>query len=102
SPEREGRAVWNHSGTGAYPGDWERSAAELQAAGFNMVLPNMLWGGLAHYASDLLPRSSTYQQYGDQIAQCLAAARRHGLEVHVWKVNWNLSTAPKEFVIRLR
>jgi uncharacterized lipoprotein YddW (UPF0748 family) len=102
SPEREGRAVWNHSGTGAYPGDWERSAAELQAAGFNMVLPNMLWGGLAHYQSDLLPRSGTYRQYGDQIAACVAAAQRHGLEVHVWKVNWNLSTAPKEFVARLR
>ena len=23
---REGRAMWNHSGTGAYPGDWDRSA----------------------------------------------------------------------------
>ena len=26
---REGRAFWNHSGTGAYPGDWERTAKEL-------------------------------------------------------------------------
>ncbi|NQU25117.1 MAG: hypothetical protein HQ567_27845, partial [Candidatus Nealsonbacteria bacterium] len=43
SPRREGRAVWNHSGTGAYAGDWDRSARELAAAGFNMVLPNMLW-----------------------------------------------------------
>ena len=25
----------------------------------------------------------------------MAAAKRHGLEVHVWKVNFNLSTAPK-------
>ena len=28
SPTVEGRAFWNHSGTGAYPGDWERSAKE--------------------------------------------------------------------------
>ncbi len=98
----EGRAFWNHSGTGAYPGDWDRTCRQLRAAGFNMVLPNMLWGGLAHYASDLLPRSRTFSQYGDQIAQCLAAAHRHGIEVHVWKVNYNLSTAPREFVEKMR
>lgn len=98
----EGRAFWNHSGTGAYPGDWDRTCRELRAAGFNMVLPNMLWGGLAHYASDVLPRSRTFTQYGDQIAQCVEAAHRHGLEVHVWKVNYNLSTAPREFVEKMR
>ncbi len=102
SPEREGRAVWNHSGTGAYPGDWERSAKVLAENGFNMVLPNMLWGGLAHYASDVLPRSATFDEHGDQIQQCVTAAHRHGVEVHVWKVNFNLSTAPKEFVARMR
>ncbi len=94
----EGRACWNHSGTGAYDGDWERTAKELSENGFNMVLPNMLWGGVAHYPSEILPRSQTFEKYGDQIAQCVAAARKHGLQVHVWKVNWNLSTAPREFV----
>jgi len=102
SPKREGRAVWNHSGTGAYPGDWYRSARELAAAGFNMVLPNMLWAGRAHYPSDVLPRSSTFEQYGDQIQQCVKAAKKHGLEVHVWKVNYNLSGAPRDFVEKLR
>lgn len=102
SPAREGRAVWNHSGTGAYPGDWDRSAKELAAAGINMIQPNMLWGGLAHYASDILPRSETFRQHGDQIAQCVAAAKKHGLQVHVWKVNYNLSNAPKEFVEKMR
>ena len=67
SPTREGRAFWNHSGTGAYDGDWDRSARELAAAGFNMVLPNMLWGGRAHYPSDVLPRSATFDAYGDPI-----------------------------------
>ncbi len=98
----EGRAWWNHSGTGAYPGDWERTCRELAEGGFNMVLPNMLWGGVAHYASDVLPRSSTYEKYGDQIEQCVGAAHGHGLEVHVWKVNFNLGAAPKEFVEKLR
>jgi uncharacterized lipoprotein YddW (UPF0748 family) len=102
SPPREGRAMWNHSGTGAYPGDWERTAKLLADSGFNMVLPNMLWGGVAHYPSDLLPRSGTFQKFGDQIAQCCTAAKKHGLEVHVWKVNFNLITAPKSFIEKLR
>ena len=102
SPKREGRAVWNHSGTGVYPGDWDRSARELAEAGFNMIIPNMLWGGLAHYPSDVLPRSETFDQYGDQVAQCVKAAHQYGLEVHVWKVNWNLHGAPDTFIAKMR
>ena len=102
SVETEGRAVWNHSGLGAYPGDWERSAEELASAGVNIVLPNMAWAGVAHYPSKILPQSKTYTQYGDQIAQCIAAAHEHSLEVHVWKITWNLEGAPKEFVEKMR
>jgi len=102
SPKVEGRAFWNHSGTGAYPGDWERTAQELAEAGFNMILPNMLWAGLAHYPSQYLPESDTFRRYGDQIAQCVKACNRYGIEVHVWKVNHNLSGAPREFVEQLR
>ena len=98
----EGRAFWNHSGTGAYPGDWDRTAKSLAAAHFNMIFPNMLWAGVAHYPSDLLPRSATFRQHGDQVAQCVAAAHRNALEVHVWKVNYNLSGAPPALVERLR
>ena len=94
----EGRAVWNHSGLGAYPGDWNRAAKELAAAGVNMILPNMAWAGVAHYPSEILPQSKTFTQYGDQIAQCVQAAHAHGLEVHVWKITWNLEGAPKAFV----
>lgn len=102
SPPQEARAVWDHSPTGPYPGDWNRTCKELSEAGFNMIIPNMLWGGLAHYPSNVLPRSQTYEKYGDQIEQCLKAAHQHGLEVHVWKVNHNLSTAPPAFVKKMR
>ncbi len=98
----EGRAFWEHSGLGAYPGDWDRTAKELAAAGFNMVIPNMLWGGLAHYESDVLPQSKHFREHGDQIAQCAAACKKHGLEAHIWKVNWNLSNAPRDFVEKVR
>ena len=102
SPVIEGRALWNHSGLGAYPGDWGRSAKELAAAGVNMILPNMAWGGVAHYPSRVLPQSETFKQYGDQLQQCVQAARQHGMEVHVWKITWNLEGAPKTFVEKLR
>lgn len=102
SLETEGRAVWNHSGLGAYPGDWDRSAKELAAAGVNMILPNMAWAGVTHYPSKILPQSKTFTQYGDQLAQCVTAARTYGLEVHVWKITWNLERAPKEFVEKMR
>ena len=98
SVETEGRAVWNHSGLGAYPGDWNRAAKELAAAGVNMILPNVAWAGVAHYPSEILPQSKIFTQYGDQIAQCVQAAQAHGLEVHVWKITWNLEGAPKAFV----
>ena len=102
SVETEGRAVWNHSGLGAYPGDWARAAKELAAAGVNIILPNMAWAGVAHYPSKILPQSKTFTEYGDQIAQCVQAAHAHGLQVHVWKITWNLEGAPKEFVEKIR
>ena len=74
----------------------------LAENGFNMVLPNMLWGGLAHYASDVLPRSDIFRQYGDQIAQCwrrpsgTASRSTSGRSISIWP------TAPKDFVEQLR
>ncbi len=102
SPPSEGRAVWNHSGLGAYPGDWDRSMKLLAQNGFNLVLPNMLSGGSAHYPSDRLPPSPTLRRYGDQLEPCCRAAKKYGIEVHVWKVNYNLYGAAKQFVEKLR
>jgi len=98
----EFRAWWNHSGTGAYD-TWAESIANLEACGFNAVVPNMLWGGVALYDSEYLPHHPVVAERGDQIAECVQAAHVHGIEVHVWKVNWNLgSAAPEEFVQQLR
>ena len=97
----EFRAVWNHSGTGDC-GTWEEAMQRLSDANFNAVVPNMWWAGVAHYDSALLPHSKTFDEQGDQIAQCVEAGKRHGIEVHPWKVNWNLSNAPADFVEKLR
>jgi hypothetical protein len=95
--------VSNHPGTGGEPGGWEESARVLAECGFNAVLPDMCWGGVAHYDSAVLPKSETFRTRGDQLAQCVAACHRHGIQVHAWKVNWKLgSRAPKEFVEQMR
>ena len=98
----EFRAIWEHHATGPYPGNWPAAIENLVTNGFNAVFPNMLWGGLAHYASGVLPRSTEFTNYGDQIAACVNAAHARGVEVHVWKVNWNLSGAPQTFINSLR
>ncbi len=99
----EFRAFWCHSAFGVEGIEWDEAIRRLASNGFTAILPNMLWGGVACYPSTLLPVSPQVAERGDQIAQCLEACRRHGLQVHVWKVNWNLgSGAPKEFRDRMR
>ncbi|MCL2118355.1 MAG: family 10 glycosylhydrolase, partial [Planctomycetaceae bacterium] len=102
SREPEFRAWWEHAGLGAYPGDWDRTMRELADSGFNAVIPNLLWGGSAHYASDVLPRSAKFGQYGDQVEQAIAAGEKYGVEVHAWQVCWWLNGSPREFIEQLR
>jgi uncharacterized lipoprotein YddW (UPF0748 family) len=103
-PSRAGefRAIWCHSAYGVAGMNWDQAAALLKRCGFTAVVPNMLWGGSADYASDILPVTERCRKDGDQIAACLAACRKHGIQMHVWKVNWNLGTAPDDFVATLR
>ena len=100
--EPEFRAWWEHAGLGAYPGDWDRTMRELADCGFNAVISNLLWGGSAHYASDVLPRSAKFEQYGDQIEQAIAAGEKYGVEVHAWQVCWWLNGSPRAFIEQLR
>lgn len=99
--KKETRFWWEHSGLGAYYGDWDRTMKELSAAGFNGIIPNMLWGGSACYKSDLLPHDPKMIQYGDQIEQAVAAGKKYGVEVHVWKVNFRCSHSTPEFMKKI-
>ena len=68
-----------------------------------MILPNMAWAGVAHYASKVLPQSKPlYPIWRSVSTVCYPAARKHNLEVHVWKITWNLEGAPKGFVEKMR
>ncbi len=98
----EGRFWWEHSGFGVYRGDWERTAQTLADAGFNAIIPNMLWGGVAYYRSEILPVAPSVEEYGDQIAAAVAACKKRGIETHIWKVCFNASNAPAEFLAEMR
>jgi uncharacterized lipoprotein YddW (UPF0748 family) len=50
----------------------------------------------------LLPVDETVATQGDRIAECVAAGKKYGVQVHVWKVNWNLGNAPPEFLAKMR
>ncbi|MBU4365579.1 MAG: family 10 glycosylhydrolase [Verrucomicrobia bacterium] len=98
----EFRGVWDHTGLGLYPGNWPKTARILADAGMHAVFVNVLWAGLAHYDSQVVPQSETVSRYGDQLKQCVAAAHANRLEVHVWKICWNLSNAPESFLAAMR
>jgi uncharacterized lipoprotein YddW (UPF0748 family) len=84
----EFRAVWCHRHTGVADLTWDEAIKRLADAGFNAIIPNMCWGNSAAYASRILPRAPGAEH--DQLAECLAAAKKYGVAVHVWRVNWNL------------
>lgn len=99
----EHRAFWCHSAFGLDRRTWDEAIKILADNGFTAILPNMLWGGVAFYPSDVLPTSDRVKERGDQMAQCLEACRRYGVQCHVWKVNWYMGSAtPKEFVAEMK
>ncbi len=97
-PARKGeiRAVWDHSGMGLYPGDWPRTCRLLKDAGFSDLYVNVAGSAFAHYASGVLPRSRVFDEQGDQLAACLAAAKPLGLRVHAWLLCYSTQGATQD------
>ena len=82
-------AVWDHSGTGLYPGDWPRTMRLLASSGITDLFVNVAGAGFAHYPTPCLPASSVCKTRGDQLAQCLAAAKGTRIRVHAWMLCFN-------------
>ncbi len=103
-PQRnEFRAFWCHSAFGVDGMEWDAAIRTLAENGFTAILPNMLWGGVAYYDSQVLPVASAVHEKGDQIAACLAACKRYGVACHVWKVCWNMAhQAPASFIAKMK
>jgi uncharacterized lipoprotein YddW (UPF0748 family) len=98
----EFRGVWNHSGTGLYPGNWDATFRVLSDSGISAIFPHVQRPWSAHYASRLLPPSSVVSTLGDQLAACLPAARRHNIEVHAWVICWAMEGAPASLLASYR
>jgi uncharacterized lipoprotein YddW (UPF0748 family) len=99
----EHRAFWCHSAFGVAGMTWDEAIRRLAESGFTAILPNMLWGGVAFYNSEVLPVSPTVQTRGDQITLCVDACKKHGIECHAWKVNFNMGWATDQaFVNRMK
>ncbi|MFB3893162.1 MAG: glycoside hydrolase family 10 protein [Phycisphaerae bacterium] len=99
----EHRAFWCHNALGLPPKSWDESIKLLADNGFTAILPNMCWGGAAYYESEVLPFAADVNEKDDQVALCLAACRKYGVQCHVWKVNWNMGwRTPKEFMEKMR
>ena len=97
----ERRAFWCHSAFGVEGMDWDAAVKNLADNGFTAIQPNMLWGDTAFYDSSVLPVNPLVKDKGDQIALCLAACRKYGIQCHVWKVNWRMSE-PGAFAARMK
>ncbi len=93
SKKGEHRAFWCHLARGMGGGyDWDVTARFLKATGFNAVMANLCWAGVAFYDSKVLPVHPDVVARGDALEDCLVACRKHGLKCHVWKVCWNMGS----------
>lgn len=96
-------AFWCHSAFGVTGMSWDEAIRLLAENGFTAILPNMLWGGVAFYNSNVLPVAPAVGEKGDQIDLCVTACKKYGVQCHVWKVNYNMGWATdKSFVAKIK
>ena len=83
--------MWIHSARGIAGESWRETATFLHDQGFNAVFVNFAWGDVADYPSKVLPVHPDVVKRGDDpLRECLDACHEVGLQVHFWKVCWNM------------
>lgn len=93
--EGEMRGVWMHNSAGP---SWDDAARRLADANVNAVFPYICSGGIAYYASTVLPQHRSVAEHGDWLAEAAAACGRHGLRLHPRMLNMATIGAPRETV----
>ena len=78
----EFRAFWCCDPRGTAGTNWDAAIASLARGGFNAVIPVMLYAGGAAYQSEILPVSPAVAGRGDLLAECVAAGKKHGVDVY--------------------
>ena len=102
SKDIEARFVWESTGTGIYPGNWDKTMKLLADRGFNGIIPIMSWGGAALYPSQYLPKHPLCERYGDQLEQAVRAAKKYGIELHPRRICFQLMNSSPEFIAKMR
>ncbi|HUS80821.1 MAG TPA: family 10 glycosylhydrolase, partial [Armatimonadota bacterium] len=87
------RGFWMHPDDGF---DYEATMQQLADANFNAVFPIVCGPNYTKYPSDFAPQYTER----DHVADCIAAAHRHGIEVHLWKANWQASASRNPEVLQ--
>jgi uncharacterized lipoprotein YddW (UPF0748 family) len=83
------KGVWDHTGRGLYPGNWERTAQLLAQAGITDVYVNVTGAAFALYPSRVLPpRSAT-----NELKSAIQACHKYGLRVHAWILCYSCTNA---------
>jgi len=99
----EFRGIWCHDAAGVAGMNWNEIAKIVKDNGFNALFANMLWPGCAYYPSSIVPGPPpTNPRQGDLLKKCLKACRKNGLELHLWKVCWNLSQASPAYIAKMK
>jgi uncharacterized lipoprotein YddW (UPF0748 family) len=78
------RAVWDHEGLGLFLGNWEATCATLARYGVTDLYLLVATPSTTHAQVPGLTPTALRRDHGDQLAQALPAARRHGLRLHAW------------------
>jgi len=94
----EMRGAWMGEG---YNRDWPAIMKSLKENGFNALFPNFCTGDLAYYPSKVLPVAKGAAPGRDELAEAVKAARQHGIELHLWRINWALWGVPQEVIAQL-
>lgn len=72
--------VWDHTGQGLFPGNWDRTAQILSNYGITDLYVNVAGAAFALYPSNVLPRKGTE----DCLKAAVDACKKHGIRVHAW------------------
>jgi uncharacterized lipoprotein YddW (UPF0748 family) len=94
------RTTWMQDRPGR---DWQAIMGNLSKHGFSKIFPCMSTGGTAMYESEVLPwvvptrkGEEAPPERRDELSLCLQAAKDHGVEAHIWRINWAMWRAPEE------
>ncbi|MCX7643528.1 MAG: family 10 glycosylhydrolase, partial [Armatimonadetes bacterium] len=90
--EGEIRGIWLHTYA---PTDWETVMQTLKSANLNCLFFRAGRGGNVVYRSRFLPRDPWAEKGDlDELQNAVEAAKRYGIELHAWRVNFHFGTAP--------